>query len=199
MEKIVGQLVNMLGKGDGLSNLSNAIGGSPRATRSALELVLPSMIHAMNRNTNSREGAGSLLNALKRDHDGSILESLGDAISRPDENAGMGILGHLFGSKTRAVESGVGRATGLDAGQITRLMVTVAPIVLGLLGKLRGQKDLDSDALSNLLGKEDERVRPRTKKRLSPLLQFLDQDGDGDVSGEVIRIGTGLLGRLFRR
>ncbi len=199
MEKMVGQLVNMLAKGGNLSQLSDAIGGSPRATRSALELLLPSMIHAMNRNTNSRDGADSLLNALKRDHDGSILERLGEAISRPDETSGTGILGHLFGSKTRAVESGVGRATGLDAGQITRLMITVAPIVLGLLGKLRSQKNLDTDALSNLLGRADAEVRPRTRKRLSPLMQFLDQDGDGDVSGEVIRIGTGLLGRLFRK
>jgi len=199
MDPIAKQLVNILGKGDGLSQLSRSIGGSRRATRSALEMVLPSMIHAMNRNTNSREGASSLLDALKRDHDGSILDRLGDALSSPDENTGMGILGHIFGAKTRSVESGVGRASGLNMDQIGRLMVTIAPIVLGLLGKLRRKDNLDSGGISDLLGMADAKVPRRTKKRLSPLLQLLDQDGDGDVSGEVIRIGTGLLGRLFKR
>jgi len=199
MDQIVTQLMNMLGKGDGLSQLSRSIGGSKRATKSALEMVLPSMIHAMNRNTNSREGAASLLGALERDHDGSILERLGDAIASPNESAGMGILGHLFGGKTRGVESSIGRASGLNSGQITRLLITLAPIVLGLLGKMKGQRKLDSGALSDLLGREDSRTSSRKRKRLSPLMQFLDQDGDGDVTGEVIKIGTGLLGRLFRR
>ena len=199
MDNLVSQLMGMVGKGNQLKNLSNAIGGSPKATKSAIGMLLPAMLHTLNRNSSSKSGAESLLGALTKDHDGGILSNLGAAISSPDSGIGAGILGHLFGGKRSSVESGVSRATGLNTGQIAQLMITLAPILMGLLGKKKSSKNLDSGGLQDLLRGQEKRVPRRKRKRLSPLMQFLDQDGDGDVTGEAIKIGTGLLGSLFKR
>lgn len=199
MDNLVSQLMGMVGKGGQLKNLSKSIGGSQRATKSAIGMLVPAMLHKLNRNSASESGANALLNALDRDHDGGILSQLGDAITSPDSGIGAGILGHLFGNKRSSVESGISRATGLNSGQIAQLMITLAPILMGLLGKMKKGRNLDSGALRDLLGSQEKRVPRRKRKQLSPLMQFLDQDGDGDITGEAIQIGTGLLGKLFKR
>ena len=60
--------------GDGaIAKLSDITGESPEKTGNAVQLAVPTLLNALNNNSNSSEGAAGILGALDRDHDGSIL------------------------------------------------------------------------------------------------------------------------------
>ena len=196
MSALVKSIMKELGT-QGISRISEMIGQDRRSTGDALSQIVPSLIHGLSRNSADPEGARSLNGALERDHDGSIFDDLLGSLGNLDEEDGQGILGHIFGDKKKRVEKGLSRRTGLDASTVLRLMSIAAPIVMGLLGKARKQKRLDSEGISELLGKEDRRLV--RKRKLSPILSFLDSDSDGDITDDLVNIGSGLLSRLFRR
>ena len=56
--------------------LSRELGTDEAATQNALAAALPALLGALSRSGTSPEGAQSLLGALDRDHDGSILDDL---------------------------------------------------------------------------------------------------------------------------
>lgn len=65
----------------------------------------------------------------------------------------------MLGSDRPAVEKGLSQKTGLDMGTIGNLLIMVAPLILGILGKTQRQQELDSDSLKNLLGNEKDQAQ----------------------------------------
>lgn len=177
MPELLGTLMNIF-SGDGLTQLSEKVGVDKKKTGKALTVILPSLIHALGRNSSSPEGAKSLTNALKKDHDGSVLDNIFGAIQGSDGSSGLGILGHIFGKKHPTVETGISKSTGIDAGAIGKIMSLVAPILMGALGKTRQENQLGANDINRLLLNQEENLSRRSKKKLSPILQFIDQDGD---------------------
>jgi len=198
MSDLLGTLLDVF-SGDGLSELSNKVGLNKRTTSKALTAILPSLIHALGRNSSNSEGADSLTNALKKDHDGGILNDVLGALQGSDGSSGMGILGHIFGKKQPTVETGLSRSTGIDVSAIGKIMSLVAPFLMGALGKTQKEKQLGANDINSLLRNEEQNLSRRSKKKLSPILRFIDQDGDGDVTDDLLNIGAGFLGRLFKR
>lgn len=181
------------------ASLADAIGADESATQNATRAALPLLLGALQRNASSPEGAASLQGALARDHDGSVLDSFSDLIRDPSGASGAGILKHAFGGKQRAVEQGVGQSSGLSPAQASRLLTTLAPMVMGMLGKARKEKELDAGGLADLLAGE-RRVAESSAPDLSSLAGLLiDSDGDGMDMGDVTRIGGKLLGGLFKK
>jgi hypothetical protein len=138
---------------DTIQQLSSTLGADPATTSNAVSLALPTILGALSRNASQPEGAAALDNALNA-HDGSILDNLGGLLG--GGGGGMGgiggaILGHVFGGKRDTVEQGVGRASGLDGAQVAQLMAMLAPIVMGVLGRMKKQKGIDANALPNVL------------------------------------------------
>lgn len=188
-----------------------------RAIAAALPALLGGL--ARNANV-SPHGAQSLAEALERDHDGSVLDDLGGllgmlgggrqagsggglgsllgaasqmlgggAVNRRSVN-GDGILGHVLGGKRSNVEQSISQASGLDLNKVRQLLPILAPIVMGLLGKVKRQQNLDAGGLADVLGQERSRMRQSTPA-LGGLLNMLDADGDGNVLDD--------LGNLFNR
>jgi hypothetical protein len=118
---------------------------------------------------------------------------------------GGGILGHMLGRKRSAVESGVGRASGLDAAQVERLLMILAPIVMAALGRMKQQRGLDAGGLTQALEREQHDLEQRTPgMKQGGLMDLLDRDGDGSIAAEIGQIGaalggSGLLGGLLGR
>lgn len=198
MSTLLKTLMKQLGP-SGISQISDMLGQDKKTTGRALEAVLPSIISGLSRNTSRTDGAEALTRALEKDHDGGILNDVLGFLGKADERDGQGILGHIFGNKKERVETGLSRSTGLDLNSIVKLMGIAAPLVMGLLGKTRQQNQMGADGLSQLLQKENQRLGRKTQKKLSPILQMLDSDGDGDVTDDLVNLGGGLLSRLFKR
>lgn len=186
--------------GAALGKLSGAAGADERSTQNAIAAALPVLIGAMARNASRPEGAHDLDRALERDHDGSILGNLGAVVGAAGGGAGEGILGHVLGERRPAVERGLSRTTGLDADAVSRLLVTLAPIVMGALGREKRVGGLDAGGLAAMLEREQAGVRARAPREMGVLegLLDVDVDGDGDVEiDDLAQAGFGALGKLF--
>jgi hypothetical protein len=188
-------LLNDALSGDTVSQISQTIGADEGTTANAIQAALPLLVGGLARNAQSEEGASSLLNALN-DHDGSILDNIGGFIAGAagGNSEGAGILGHVFGGQQGHVEQGVSAASGLDTSKVGPLLMMLAPIVMGALGRHNQQQGgLDIGSLAGLLGGAHSQMSSG-----SPIMDvlggLLDRNHDGSAVDDVI----GMAGRLFK-
>ena len=198
-----------------VEEMSRAIGADTQQTKTALGALLPTMIGALASNSAETDGENRMHQALIRDHDGSILEHLGELFSEgkqvpessginPKTTMGESILEHIFGGQKPKVEERVGSASGLSSGQVIKLMMMVAPLLMGVLGRKQKQDDLSPGGLGDLLRQNERRMESQIQSRDQPSTQaseggsllgrMLDRDGDGDFDMmDMVKIGTGKL------
>ena len=165
------------------------------------------LLGAMAQNAAKPEGAAALNNALERDHDGSVLDNLMGMFTGQAQPAnskainGAGILGHILGSRQSGAVEAVSKASGLNTNQVGSLMVSLAPMIMGMLGKVKKEEGLDSSGLAGMLGGLMANMKggnqSQTDPKMALLMSFLDQNKDGNIADDVIRMGGGLLGKLF--
>lgn len=207
-----------------LDKISGQLGADKNATSAAMTAALPMILGGLAKNAKSPEGAASLASALEKDHDGSLLDNipglvgmlggggsgggglgglLGAATSMLGGGAskksvdGAGILRHVLGDKQPTVEQGISKASGLDMSKVAMLLPMLAPIVMGAVGKMKKENNLDAGGLASMLGQEREAVAKKAPE-LGGIMGMLDADGDGSVVDDLMKIGgKGLLGKLF--
>ena len=188
-----------------ISQLAQHIGGVDESkTQNATTSAMALLIGALQKQASTPEGAQSLNHALERDHQGSVLNNVmelfgGNTEHLPNKTTdGLGILSHLLGNKRDTAAAAIGQQSGLDTGQVMKLLVTVAPLVMGALGKKKQEQNMGTDMLQTLLGSEAQQVRQQ-ESQLSPFLSLLDQDGDGSVADDVLNMGKSMLGGFFKK
>ena len=194
MSSILDAVRQQLGP-DAIEQMSRSLGADPGTTSNAVNLALPTLLGGLSRNASQPEGAAALDNALKA-HDGSILDNLGGILGGGGgTGGGIGgaILGHIFGAKRGPVEQGVGRASGLNAGQVAQLMAMLAPIVMGVLGRMKQSKGLDANQLPDVLNQS----REQGEKEVPGLGGLLDANNDGSVTDDLLRMGSSALSGMF--
>ena len=209
--------------GPGLVNqISSRLGTDSSQTQTAIATALPLLIGGLAKNANqSQSQAQALSSALDNDHDGSLLDNLGSLLgggaggglagalgsalggggSRATD--GDGILGHILGGKRSAVEQGVSRASGLDASKVGPLLAMLAPVVMGALGKVKRQQNMNTDEVAATLNRERAQVEEETEgMQQGGLLSMLDSDQDGSIADDIAKMGAAfggaaLLGKMF--
>lgn len=198
MSDLMSMLTGAL-QGGTLESLSREIGADPDATAKAVSAALPVLIGALDRNTNDTDGAAALFNAVRKSHDGSILDNLAGALGPSLLGDGQDILAHVLGGKRQPVETGVSRASGLDMSSVAKLLPMLAPIVLGAIGKMQRQRGFDAAGLSDALTRERRQMVQAQPHAMSALESLLDSNHDGQVADDVAKIGAGLLDSFLRR
>ena len=157
MEILQGQLSD-----DVLDNLSAHIGANKEQTATAANGIFATLLGGLANNASSESGLASLGNALDRDHDGSMLDDLmgmvggmvqGGQEAAPAASAlnGAGILGHILGDRQEVAAEHISQSSGLNIGQIMKLMPILAPIVMGVLGRTKNSGGLDLGSLASIL------------------------------------------------
>ncbi|HVG09567.1 MAG TPA: DUF937 domain-containing protein [Thermoanaerobaculia bacterium] len=191
-------LVSQELSGPRLSQMSRQLGISEDQTREALPAALAALTGGLAQNAAHPQGAQQLSNALNKDHDGGLLDSLdgflgGGGGGGLGAGAGASILGHIFGQRQRRVEGNLGRATGLNPQTMATLLAMLAPIVMAYLGRQQRQKQLDPGGLAEVLGQERQRIEqvPQARTGLGALL---DRDGDGQIIDDLANLAGGMLG-----
>lgn len=200
MQLLEGQVPKML-----LNQLSQQIGGDKRTTKDATQTAVGVLMNALSRNVKSPEGAEGLASALDRDHDGSILDDVMGFMSGSKQSAnpsmlnGAGILKHVLGGNQNNAIAAIAKMTGMDKSKAGSLLVTLAPVVLGMLGKQKKQKQMNSSNLADFIGQTTQNMNTRNKKT-SIIEKVLDADGDGSVIDDIAGFaGRSLFSRLFGR
>lgn len=210
---------------DAISQIAQQVGTSSNATRSVVEGALPMLVSALAKNASSPDGAGDLFGAVTRDHDGSLLDSLGGLLGGSGGGGALGgllggllgggsgggggladllgggagdaILGHVLGGKRGAAESALSRKSGLSGAQVASILAMLAPLVMAALGKLQRSRNLDAGGLSDLLRGEQAKVQQKSPEAASFFEQILDRNNDGSVVDDLATAGMSALGGLL--
>jgi hypothetical protein len=191
LQGILNETINQ----DTISNMSQTLGADEGSVSTAIQAALPMLVGALARNSSSQEGALSLDNALANDHDGSVLGNLGDLIGMLGGGQGGGILGHIFGNKQPAVEEGISQHSGLDMATVGKLLMMLAPIVMGALGKAKREQGLDASGVAGMLENERQQHESNASPMVGMLSQLLDQDHDGSAVDDIFRMVGGMMNK----
>lgn len=149
------------------ARIGDRIGADEEQTRTALRTAVPALLAALGQE--AKPGSG-LQEAIERDHDGSILDQLDDYLGgsaqlNPRTTNGAGILEHTLGARQQDLERSLSAKSGLDIGSIGKLLITLAPILMGMLGK-KGRSSsgggIDIGSLGGLLDREQDDARTKS-------------------------------------
>lgn len=103
---------------------------------------------------------------------GGLADMIGGAV-------GGKILGHVLGGRRGQVEQGVAQQSGLDQQQIGKLLMILAPIVMGVLARRKQQQGLTPTQLGTELQQNQQQITQQASR------------GGGMLDG--------LLGQVFGR
>jgi hypothetical protein len=90
----------------------------------------------------------------------------------------------------------VAKASGLDAAQVGQLLMMLAPLVMGALGRMKQQQGLGADQLPGVLAQSTAQMQ-QANPALGGLGSILDSNHDGQIADDVMRMGSSMLGGLF--
>lgn len=205
--KNMSKIINLLGSGLGKSlieGLSSQTGQSKSKTTALLNLAIPVLLQAMQRNYATKEGALGLLNAITNKHDGSILNKLNSIISGSSINAvekdGGKILGHVFGKRQKNIQNALSKQSGVSNNSVAKVLKIAAPVVLGILGKQKRNSSVnDTKDLSNIIGNL---LKSQSKKQ-SFFEAILDADENGSIinelAGSILKKNNSGIGNLLSK
>lgn len=188
-----------------IDNLSQQIGGAEREqTRAAANGIVAAMSSAMAKTATTEHGASGLLGMLDANHDGSVIDDVMNMVSGGGGQAGgqaglmqngAGIVNSLLGGKQGGIIDMISKMSGLSGDKTGNLMSMLAPIILSALsktGKQQGGGGFDIGGILNML-QGTQQKKASGNPAMDMIGQFLDKDGDGDFTDDLL----GGLGGLF--
>jgi len=181
------QMITQRIAGAAAGQLASRLGVSESTAQTAVQMAVPLIVAALARNAAQPQGAQDLHDAVTRDHDGSILDNLMGYLNNPGASNGAGILGHVLGTQRPAVENNLAQATGLDPNSAGSLLETVAPLVMGAVGREQQQNELDANGLSQYLGEQQQQAQASNPDLMGNLRSILDSNNDGSVLDDLTR------------
>lgn len=190
-----------------LSQFGQQLGlGDKAQTNTAVDGIFATLLNGISKNASTQAGQDGLLSALDRDHDGSIFDDLGGFLSgavqpsNPNTANGTGILNHILGDQQGNAVNSISKASGIDVGSITAMMTSLAPVVLGMLGKAKAAQPQSQNGGGSILdiitgATQTVNQQPTTQ---SIFTKLLDKNGDGSVMDDLTQMGMGsILGKFF--
>ncbi len=139
-----------------INPISNAIGETPEATRTALSTAAPGILGSLlGKVSGSPNGATDLLNMLKQgggqgwsDNLGNVAQSMSGGTPSTSQQS---LLGSLLGSKLGPVSDFISSHAGIRSGSAMSLLSMAAPLVMGTLSKHVSSQGLNAGGLTQLL------------------------------------------------
>lgn len=196
-------LQDLLGPQQGseaVDQITQNVGADSSMVNSAIQAALPMLINGLANNAATPQGAESLNTALEQDHDGGILDNLGGlggmifggqqtAAPPPRQADAGGILGHILGGNQGQVAQEVSNQSGLGMGQVAQILMFLAPIVMGYLGRQKQEQNVGADGLGGLLGGLLGGGQSQQQSSGNPMMDmassYLDKDRDGSAMDDI--------------
>jgi hypothetical protein len=189
MNAITQIITQQLG-GSAARTIAQRFGISETTANTAIQIGVPLILAALARNASKPQEAENLHQAIANDHDGSIFDNLMGYLGNPQSANGAGILGHVFGGQQPAIENNLAQATGMDQSSAAGLLETLAPLVMGSLGKAQQENGLDASGLSNFLNVQQQEGQATAPDTMSVLSSMLDQNKDGSSLDDLQRMAA---------
>ena len=200
-------LTSMLSE-EAIKNIAKVTGLSTSQVRRIVPLAVPMLLRYLTNNASSKEGADSLLGALK-DHNDD--RTIAEQLLKSDEADGEKILGHIFGSGSNSVIGKLAKMTGLTADQTKIVLAVLAPVILSSLysaltssgkkAKKTGKSNYDLTPLIGMfMGKETAKSKDYNLSGLELIGNLLSQEKEEKKSSskkEEAKAAEALLGGLL--
>ncbi|MBN2079768.1 MAG: DUF937 domain-containing protein [Spirochaetes bacterium] len=197
MSGIMDMVIGSLGTG-AVDKISQNLNIDKEKASVAVSGAVPMLVTALAKNAEDKGGAESLLKALEKDHDGSVLDNVDGYLDGAKTQAGAKILKHVLGEQEGVVEKGLGKLAGLDKSQVAGVLATLAPLVLGAISKNTSKEGLDVGGLTDLLKSESKAAEKKAPDAMGVLGKLLDADGDGEIGDDVASVGMKLLSSFLK-
>ena len=186
MDDIISNFFQSMGTA-GVSEVAKKVGGKNTAVKAALRTAIPLLIAGMAKNALDKKGAEKLTKAIKKDHDGSILDQVGN-LTGDTEVDGAKILGHILGSKQDVAQMNIAKTSGMDPEQARQLMAFAGPLLLGTIGKQVKEKNLKTEDIVDML-QQTTKVQETNQPWLTKFAtDILDKDGDGQITDDLMNM-----------
>lgn len=182
--------------------LGSLIGGMVSQQQSQRGGGLGDLIGGMMRQTQGTDGGGmgDLLGGLLGGRQAGTQEQIPPQFRKTLD--GGGILDHVLGGQKEATAREISEKSGLSLEKVLPLMATLAPILMGMLGKAKRQTNTDAGGLGGAL------IDMVTKSQSNPRQSapdlglagtLLDQDGDGQIMDDILGMGAKMMGGYLNR
>ncbi len=183
---------------DIINELSNQVSATPQQTQVAAQGAISALLTGLANNTKTEQGANDLHSALDI-HDGSILNNLmglvtGNAqTANPNVLNGDGILSHILGNNQDTAAQTISHMSGVSQSGVSDILSKLAPMVMGLLGQVKGSNGLDAGGLASIL------MGAVSGQGNNPIMQVLSHvlggGGLGNILGSVLGGGNAQQGQ----
>lgn len=168
---IVQMILNLLSGTDTVGKIALMLGIGQEQAGTSVAAAVSSLLAGLTGAAAKPGGAANLSNVLSQ-QDPGILDNLsslfsggGAAAASQGTNALSSILGAAGLGQIGSVLS---RFTGVDEGAIGKLLATIAPVVLGVIGKQ--SKGMDASGIANMLAGQKENIAAAMPAGLSNML-----------------------------
>ena len=178
---------------DIINELSNQVGATPQQTQVASQGAISALLTGLANNAKTEQGANDLHSALDI-HDGSILNNLMGLVTGNAQNAnpntlnGDGILSHILGNNQDNAAQVISHMSGVPQSGVSDILSKLAPMVMGLLGQVKGSNGLDAGGLASIL------MGAVSGQGSNPIMQVLSHVLGGSGGGGLGNILGSVLG-----
>ncbi len=166
---------------DFASRASQFLGESPGTTQNALAVLLPAVIGGIAQKGATPGGATGLMSLLTNPSLDTGM--LGNVAGMFSGGAGGGVgavlkagtstlVPAVFGERSGALISALASSSGVKSSSASNLLAMVVPIVLMLLKKLVGERELNAGSLSSLLASQGPNLQGKLDGSLAGALGF---------------------------
>jgi len=160
--------------------IGSAVGLDKSKTGSAIEAAIPVLLGGLVKKASSPSGLSELGDIFKQqDKEPSVLDNLGGLLSGGANSKllGMGasLLPMLLGSSQSSIVSVLMKLLGLGDKSVIGLLGSLAPIVMGVVGKqAKSAGGFDPSVLTNLLGSQSNLLSSALPNELKGVMGLAD-------------------------
>jgi sporulation protein YlmC with PRC-barrel domain len=167
---------------DLIAKMASASGLDRAVTRKTVEAAVPAVLSGLAHLAASAEGARQLSSVIAEQPQ-NLLANLSDMFGGTTriKDTGKNLLSSLLGATgLNALASGIGTFAGVNAGSTASLLGMLAPVVLGILGRMQREDSLSTSGLGQRLTAQKDDFIAAMPAGLSEQLQrsgFFDRIG----------------------
>jgi hypothetical protein len=172
-----------------IEHVGSFLGETPAHTHKAVDGAIPTVLVGLVHFSSSEAGPTPLLNLLNQANYGRLLNNLSGLFEDGNtaqnlRTAGQEILRTLFAGKLNTVSELIATTSGVTHTSASSLLSIAAPVVVGVLGRVRAMQGLNATRLATLLMEQKEGI-----VKLAP-------DGLARALGlpSLANLGSGLVG-----
>jgi LysM repeat protein len=132
------------------NRFSTLLGESSQRTEMGINAAIPGLLSRFSNTASTADGATRLASAVDNADEG-ILSNISSMFGKNTYSASSSLRSVLGDGGISDLSGSIGRAAGLSGNTVTTLLGFVAPVVFGVLRRLKRSQGLDASGLANLL------------------------------------------------